>query len=97
MIEGKVEIFLSYKEPENKHLLWLRPHIGICAEGYDLLYFGAKGWVPLLHPPHPKPKPKPCPCPPPPAPPCPPKGDCCEPVMPVDCMCEEDNEPKPYL
>lgn len=91
MTEGKVEIFLSYKEPENKNLLWLRPHVGCCAEGYDLLYFGACGWLPLIHPPHPAPhhmhmhdcKPLP-PCKP--APPREPK-----------CNCEDPNEPKPYL
>lgn len=50
MKEGLVQIFLSYKEPEDKDLLWLRPHIGPNAEGYDLLYFGAKGWTPLIVP-----------------------------------------------
>lgn len=48
MVEGKIEIFLSYKEPEYRdNLLWLRPYLN--REGYDLLYWGAKGWTPLLN------------------------------------------------
>lgn len=90
MTEGKVEIFLSYKEPENKNLLWLRPHVGCHAEGYDLLYFGACGWAPLIHPPHEPPRPHCVPCNP--APQCPPPP----PMEHKRCNCE-DNEPKPYL
>lgn len=45
MIEGKVEIYLSTKEPE-KNLLWLRPYLD--KDGYELLYFGANGWTPLM-------------------------------------------------
>lgn len=44
MIEGKVEIYLSHKEPD-KNLLWLRPYLD--KDGYELLYFGANGWTPL--------------------------------------------------
>lgn len=51
MIEGKVEIFLSYKEPEYRdNLMWLRPYLD--REGYELLYYGANGWtvfVPCHH------------------------------------------------
>lgn len=48
MIEGKIEIFLSYKEPEFKgNILWLRPYLD--KEGYELLYFDAKGWTPLIN------------------------------------------------
>lgn len=44
MVEGKVEIFLSYKEPEYRdNLLWLRPYLD--REGYELLYYGANGWT----------------------------------------------------
>lgn len=42
MTEGIVRIYLSYVEPEDKNLLWLRPHLS--HEGYDLLYFGSCGW-----------------------------------------------------
>lgn len=45
MVEGKVEIYLSLKEPE-KNLLWLRPYLD--KDGYELLYFGANGWTPLI-------------------------------------------------
>lgn len=44
MTEGKVEIYLSHKEPD-KNLLWLRPYLD--KDGYELLYFGVKGWTPL--------------------------------------------------
>lgn len=46
MIEGKVEIYLSHREPD-KHLLWLRPKLD--RDGYDLLYWGAYGWTPLIN------------------------------------------------
>ena len=44
MVEGKIEIYLSHKEP-NKNLLWLRPYLN--KDGYELLYFGVNGWTPL--------------------------------------------------
>lgn len=44
MVEGKVEIYLSHKEPEYRdNLMWLRPYLD--REGYELLYWGAKGWT----------------------------------------------------
>lgn len=43
MTEGIVRIYLSYVEPEDKGLLWMRPYLD--KEGYELLYFGAKGWT----------------------------------------------------
>lgn len=43
MTEGLVRIYLSYKEPEDKNLLWMRPYLD--KEGYELLYFGAEGWT----------------------------------------------------
>lgn len=46
MTEGIVRTMLSYKEPRDKNLLWLRPYLH--REGYELLYFGSKGWVPLI-------------------------------------------------
>lgn len=47
MVEGKIEIFLSYKEPNYKdNLLWLRPYLD--REGYELLYYGANGWTKLI-------------------------------------------------
>lgn len=46
MTEGKVELFLSYKEPEYRdNLLWMRPYLS--KEGYEILYYGSKGWTPL--------------------------------------------------
>lgn len=55
MVEGKVEIFLSYKEPEYRdNLLWLRPYLD--REGYELLYYGANGWTRFV-PCHPAPPP----------------------------------------
>ena len=46
MTEGKVEIFLSHKEPEYRdNLLWLRPYLD--KDGYELLYYGVNGWAPL--------------------------------------------------
>lgn len=53
MVEGKIEIFLSYKEPEYRdNLLWLRPYLD--REGYELLYYGANGWTRFI-PCHPEP------------------------------------------
>lgn len=46
MTEGIVRIYLSYVEPEDKNLLWMRPYLN--KEGYELLYFGAKGWTKWL-------------------------------------------------
>lgn len=44
MIEGKVEIYLSYKEPIFKErVMWLRPYLD--REGFELLYYGANGWT----------------------------------------------------
>ena len=46
MTEGKVELFLSHKEPEYRdNLLWLRPYLD--RDGYELLYYGVNGWTPL--------------------------------------------------
>lgn len=48
MTEGRVEIFLSYKEPNYRdNLLWLRPYLD--REGYELLYYGPYGWKPLIN------------------------------------------------
>lgn len=53
MVEGKIEIFLSYKEPEYRdNILWLRPYLD--REGYELLYYGANGWTRFV-PCHPEP------------------------------------------
>lgn len=46
MTEGIVRIYLSYVEPEDKNLIWMRPYLR--KEGYELLYFGAKGWTKWL-------------------------------------------------
>lgn len=44
MKEGKIEIYLSYKEPEYRdNIMWLRPYLD--REGYELLYYGASGWT----------------------------------------------------
>lgn len=43
MTEGIVRIYMSYVEPEDKGLLWLRPYLD--KEGYELLFFGSKGWT----------------------------------------------------
>lgn len=43
MTEGIVRIYMSYVEPEDKNLLWMRPCLHP-HEGYDLLYFGSGGW-----------------------------------------------------
>lgn len=53
MIEGKIEIYLSYKEPEYRdNLMWLRPYLD--KEGFELLYYGANGWT-VFVPCHPAP------------------------------------------
>lgn len=46
MVRGKVEIFLSPTEPEDKNILWLKSKPD--KDGYDLLYFGAGGWTSLI-------------------------------------------------
>lgn len=52
MIEGKIEIYLSHKEPIFKETtLWLRPYLD--REGYELLFYGANGWEPLMCGPRP--------------------------------------------
>lgn len=59
MVEGKIEIYLSYKEPEFKdRTMWLRPYLD--REGFELLYYGANGWTVFVpcHPSPPKPAPK---------------------------------------
>ena len=44
MKEGKVEIYLSCKEPEYRdNIMWLRPYLD--REGFELLYYGANGWT----------------------------------------------------
>lgn len=43
MTEGIVRIYMSYVEPEDKGLLWMRPYLD--KDGYELLYFGANGWT----------------------------------------------------
>lgn len=45
MTEGPVKIHLSYKEPENRNLIWMRPYLD--KEGYEFLYYGSLGWMPL--------------------------------------------------
>lgn len=47
MGEGKIEIYLSYKEPEFKNILWLRPYLD--REGYELLFYGVNGWTKLIN------------------------------------------------
>lgn len=44
MVEGPVQIILSYKEVD-KHCIWMRPYLD--KEGYEFLYFGARGWTPF--------------------------------------------------
>lgn len=44
MTEGKIEIYLSHREPEYRdNLMWLRPYLD--REGYELLYYGSNGWT----------------------------------------------------
>lgn len=61
MVEGKIEIYLSYKEPIFKdRTMWLRPYLD--REGFELLYYGANGWtvfVPCHQPPKTKSRKKP--------------------------------------
>ncbi len=45
MTEGRVRIILSHKEVDKENL-WLKPKEG--RDGYDLLYYGANGWAPLI-------------------------------------------------
>lgn len=46
MVEGPVKIVMAIKEPEDKNLLWMRPYLD--KEGYELLYYGSKGWTRLI-------------------------------------------------
>lgn len=43
MVEGPVKIVMAIKEPENRHILWMRPYLD--KEGYELLYYGSRGWT----------------------------------------------------
>lgn len=44
MTEGRIDIYLSYKEPEYRdNIMWLRPYID--KEGFELLYYGVNGWT----------------------------------------------------
>lgn len=44
MKEGKIEIYLSHREPIFKdNIMWLRPYLD--REGFELLYYGANGWT----------------------------------------------------
>lgn len=43
MAEGIVKIYRSYKEPEDKNLIWMRPYLN--REGYELLFYGSLGWM----------------------------------------------------
>lgn len=45
MILQEKRILCDTKEPDKNHL-WLRPRLD--KEGYDLLYWGSKGWTPLI-------------------------------------------------
>lgn len=44
MVQGPVQIILSYKEVD-KNCIWMRPFLD--KEGYEFLYFGSEGWMPL--------------------------------------------------
>ena len=44
-ITDNIKILKSYKEVDKNHL-WLRPYLD--RDGYELLYFGANGWTPLI-------------------------------------------------
>lgn len=45
MILQEKRILCDVKEPDKNHL-WLRPKSD--KDGYDLLYWGSKGWTPLI-------------------------------------------------
>lgn len=45
MILQEKRILCDVKEPDKNHL-WLRPRLD--RDGYDLLYWGADGWIPLI-------------------------------------------------
>lgn len=45
MILQEKRILCTVEEPDKNHL-WLRPRL--TREGFDLLYFGANGWTPLI-------------------------------------------------
>lgn len=48
MTEGIIRIYMSYLEPEDKGLIWMRPYLD--KEGYELLFYGSKGWMNLCCP-----------------------------------------------
>ena len=45
MVLQEKRILCNVKEPDKNHL-WLRPRLD--RDGYDLLYWGAEGWTPLI-------------------------------------------------
>ena len=45
MILQEKRILCDVEEPDKNHL-WLRPRLD--RDGYDLLYWGANGWTPLI-------------------------------------------------
>lgn len=45
MVLQEKRILCDVKEPDKNHL-WLRPRLD--RDGYDLLYWGAEGWTPLI-------------------------------------------------
>lgn len=45
MVLQEKRILCDVKEPDKNHL-WLRPRLD--KDGYDLLYWGAEGWTPLI-------------------------------------------------
>lgn len=45
MVLQEKRILCDVKEPDKNHL-WLRPRLD--RDGYDLLYWGSKGWTPLI-------------------------------------------------
>lgn len=45
MVLQEKRILCDVREPDKNHL-WLRPRLD--RDGYDLLYWGAEGWTPLI-------------------------------------------------
>lgn len=45
MVLQEKRILCDIKEPDKNHL-WLRPRLD--RDGYDLLYWGSRGWTPLI-------------------------------------------------
>lgn len=43
MTDGIVRFYFSHVEPEDKGLLWLRPHLN--DDSFDIVYFGVNGWT----------------------------------------------------